>query len=100
MKINAINNQNFEAKKFRLPLKIVKDTESVKANITYASKQTDLPGVYVMEYSNPLAKDLYEKAMNTKNLEEKLNLLEKMGDYKVIDIAEEQKIEKFLDIKL
>ena len=100
MKICAINNQKFEAKKFRLPLKIVKDTESVRTSLNFVSKQTDLPGIYVMEYSNPKAKELYERAQKTTNLEKKLDLLEKMGDYKVINIAEEQTLAQFLNVEL
>ena len=99
MKIYSVNNTNFEskAKNFRLPVKIVKETESVRANLGYFPKQTEFPGVYVREYSNPEAETLFNRAMRSTNLAEKIELLEKMGDYNLANIQHDAEFQEFVN---
>ena len=77
MKINPINDQNFEAKKFRIPVK----TEFVrKDNIVHETR------MIVKEFSNPKAKVLWNKALEENNLSKKMKYLNAMGEYKLVDI--------------
>lgn len=100
MKINAINNTNFEAKKFRLPVRIVKPTTDVSMIDQYAPKETLASGVFVKEYSNPRARKFFNKAMQTDDIDKKLYYLDKMGDYKIVDISLEQQVDKFIKSEL
>ena len=81
MKINAINNQNFEARKFRLPIKFLDFSNPDLMQYAKATKEVNMAKVY----SNPNAKDLYEKAMKTQDAEEKARLLLEMGDYEIVN---------------
>ena len=100
MKINAINNKNFEAKKFRLPVKIVEPTTKGSMTNQYIPKNSTISGNFVKEYSNPNAEKLFNKAMNTKDIDKKLQYLEEMGDYKIINIDLEKNIDKFIKSKI
>ena len=77
MKVNPINNQNFEAKKFRIPVKteIVKDGDFVKAK-----------KLIVREYSNPNAEKLWNKALSATDADIKQKYLTAMGKFKLIDV--------------
>ena len=99
MKINVINNQSFGNKKFRIPVKMVKEnTDPIVAGKQYHPNDVFEKGIFVKEYSNPKAKEYFYKALETTNLDEKFKYLEKMGDYKIIDISAEQKLNKFKEI--
>ena len=97
MKINIINNQNFESKKFRIPVKMIKDnTDPIVAGRQYSPKDVFVKGNFVKEYSNPKAEEYFYKALETSNLDEKFRYLEKMGDYKIVDISSETKLDSFI----
>ena len=89
MKISTINNQIFEAQKFRLPVK-----EAI-----FGPPEFHCTGKvnWVKEYTNPKAKDLYEKAMKTKDLQEKMKLFNQMGEYKLIDLEQETLFDNFIE---
>lgn len=84
MYVKAISSQTFEANKFRLPVK------------TIQTKWGDIPVDCIKEFDNPQAEELYKKAQQNSNLEEKVALLSQIGDYKVIDNSFEKQINKFL----
>lgn len=84
MYVKAISSQTFEAKKFRLPVKIIQ------------TKWGDIPVDCIKEFDNPQAEELYKKAQQNSNLKEKVALLSQMGDYKIIDNSLEKRINKFL----
>lgn len=88
MKINSITGQNFEANKFRLPIKKVQ------------TKWGDFPVDCVKEFSNPKAKELYRLAQQTENLEERAAILSQMGEYRIIDNSAEKTVNRFLNSKL
>lgn len=88
MKINSITNQSFEANKFRIPVKKVQ------------TKWGDIPVDCVKEFDNPKARELYERAQKTENIEERINLLSQMGDYRIIDNSAEKSVNRFLNSKL
>lgn len=94
MNIQSISSVNFEAKKFRLPVKIVKPRKSVNTSEAWVNKDEFVSGNFVREYSNPKAEKYFNKAMASNNIDEKLRYLDKMGDYKIIDIELEQKLKK------
>jgi len=96
MKIQGLNNINFGAKKFRLPVKIVKNTESITAMQPWGYKDEFVSGNFVREYNNPKAEEYFNKAMASNNIDEKMRYLDKMGDYKIIDINLEQQLDKFI----
>ena len=82
MNIQAINAQTFGAKKFRLPVKSAKighpDTGLAEKTVNW-----------VKEYENPNAEALWNQAMKESSFDKKLNLLEAMGDYRLIDLEQE-----------
>lgn len=88
MNIQAINAQNFGAKKFRLPVKsmMVGDIDTG----LFAYKKVSL----VKEYENPNAEALYKQAQKAKNLKEKIRLFDEMGEYRLIDTSLKAKLEK------
>ena len=97
MNIQAINAQTFGAKKFRLP---VKSAIIGHPDAGIAKRKVN----WVKEYENPNAEALYKQAQNTNNLEEKLRLLDEMGEYRLIDIEQEnylarafKEMQKFLN---
>ena len=93
MKINAINNQIFGTKKFRLPVKIVKqNVESARFTDPWVGRDVFVNGNFVREYNNPKAEEFFNKALETDNLEDKIRYLDLMGDYKIINLDLEQKI--------
>ena len=100
MKVNAINNINFDAKKFRLPVRIVKPATSASRLEKSVAKENLVSGVFVREYSNPDAKKFFDKAMMTDDIDKKIYYLDKMGDYKVIDISLEQQVDRFIKSEL
>lgn len=81
------------------PFRIIADS------ITYSHIGTSLvhfkkPSKYVMEYKNPKAKELYEKAQATRDIYEKASLYEQMGHYelKTLNLSEiiREKFNKFI----
>lgn len=88
MKISKINNQSFGDKKFRLPIENIVYTIEGR---TLWSKKTFL----VREYSNPKAKELYEKANQTKNIKDKAKLYIEMGHYEIKEMNFLERIKKF-----
>ena len=97
MKINAINTQNFGNKKFRIPVRMVKENaDPISAVSQYYPKDTFIKGNCVKEYSNPKAEEFFYKALEATNIDETLNYLQMMGD----DISAEQQINKFLESEM
>ena len=84
MRVEKINsntfNQNFNAKKFRVPVKI-----STIDRSGIADRIKKKPGKWVQEYSNPKAEEIYKKAMGTEDLFKSLHLLRSMGAYELKD---------------
>ena len=77
----------------------------VANSIMYSHLGTSLvhfkkPSKYVMEYKNPKAKELYEKAQKTADIKEKVRLLDEMGHYelKSLNLSEiiKEKFNKFV----
>ena len=89
MQINNINSQNFTAKKFRIPIK------STTLNKRGIGKQTKF---LVQEYSNPKAKELWNEALNEKDITKKLDLLNAMGEYKIVDINCNKNLQALMQI--
>ena len=96
MKINVISNQSFKADKFRMPVKIIKRADKVPSGMKFWPHNYQVSGNFVREYSNPNAKELFEKAQNASTIEEKIKYLEEMGDYKIINVENEKVVENFL----
>ena len=97
MRTIAINNINFGNKKFRLPVRIIKqNAESTPYATDSLKKDKEIYGNFVREYDNPKAEELFYKALETTNLEEKFKLLSEMGDYKIVNIEKEQSIDNFM----
>ena len=84
MKINAINNQNFEARKLRLPVKTLDLTNPELINYGRQTKNVNM----VKEYSNPNAKVLYNEAMKSNDIKEKARLFSKMGEFELYDFGD------------
>ena len=78
MRINSIDNQSFESKKFRL---IIGDQMYAHVGTTMTNFKTF--GRYVQEYSNPKAEELYKQAKKTSNIKEKVRLYDEMGHYEL-----------------
>ena len=79
MKIQTINSQtNFNAKNFKI--------KSNKMQYTYTDTgYTFFKNMYwAKEYSNPKAEELYNRAMQTKDLKQKTELFKEMGHYKML----------------
>ena len=95
MHINPVSNQSFEAKPFR----IIADS-AIYSHIGTSFVHFKKPSKYVMEYKNPRAKELYEKAKATRNISEKVALYEQMGHYelKSLNLSEiiREKFNKFI----
>ena len=89
MKICSIPSQNFQARKFRLPVKTV---EWAHPGFSATEKVN-----WVKEFSNPKAEELYKKAMETSDLQEKMKLLDQMGEYRLFDIEREIMFENFIE---
>ena len=89
MRINSIDNQIFQAKKFRLPIKklIIPHLGTIDVNC-------------MKEYDNPNAEMLYKKALQTSDIKEKAELLSQMGDYRILDARIEEIVNKFIKSKL
>ena len=89
MRINQITNQKFEAKNFRQAV-------SNKLYVRVGTKMTSFKtkGKYVKEYSNPHAEELYKKAKQTKDYNERIRLLDQMGDYELIDLNIKENVTK------
>ena len=100
MKIQGINNINFDAKKFRLPVKFVKNTEAVNMMQSSYNIEECVVGNFVREYNNPKAEEYFYKAMNTSDIDKKFHYLDLMGEYRIIDISLEQQVDKFIKSKL
>ena len=84
MKINTINNQNFEAKRLRVTVKNLDLTNPELVEFGRQVKNVNL----LKEYSNPKDKILYNRAMKTNNIREKARLLSKMGDFELYDFGD------------
>ena len=70
------------------PINQVKPFRIVSEKLMYTYIGTSLlhfkkPAKYVMEYKNPRAEEFYKQAQNTRDIFEKAELLEKMGDYEL-----------------
>lgn len=97
MRIRGINNQIFTAKKFRIPVRIVKEnSDPFLLNSRSAKREHLVKGNFVREYDNPKAEEYFYKALNADNVNEKLEYLDLMGEYKLIDIELEQKLDTFM----
>ena len=81
MKINTINNQKFEAKKFRLPIKTV---DLTNPELIALGKQEIKVNWYKV-FENPNAGALYKQAQKTKDWQEKVKLLAEMGHYEIVE---------------
>lgn len=74
-------NQTFEARKFKLPIKEIELTNPYTMACGKGSIKTNLYRVY----ENPNAKILYKQAQNAENWEEKARLYAEMGHYELAD---------------
>ena len=81
MKINAINNTNFEAKKFKLPIKTV---DLTNPELMALGKQ-EVEVNWYRVYENPKAKTLYKQAQKTKDWQERARLYSDMGHYEIVE---------------
>lgn len=75
MRINSIDNQSFGAAKFSLPLRSYKCCHLGEKRIVNQ----------ICQYDNPNAQALFDKAMNEKDINKKMALLEQMGDFHIVD---------------
>lgn len=87
--INGYSSQNFTANKFRIPIKGI--TFSIDGFPVHTEKFEGY-----REYPNPNAEKLYNEAINTKNLAEKIRLFSEMGDYHIVNINTEKLVDKVL----
>ena len=76
MRIIKIVNQSFESQKLRLP---INDIIYTIDGIPLWSKKSNC----VKEYSNPNAKQLYEKAKQSHDIKEVMKLYDEMGHYEI-----------------
>lgn len=81
MNIQAVNNQNFQAKKFRLPVTVIEP----KLKNPFMTRTREV----IYEFSNPQAKSLYHQAQREKSFQRRIELYEDMGGYKIIEPKEE-----------
>ena len=81
MKINAINNQNFEARKFRLPIKTV---DLTNPELMALGKQEVEVNWYKV-FENPKAGVLYKQAQRTQDWQDKARLFAEMGHYEIVE---------------
>lgn len=93
MKVQNINSQNFEAKKFRLPIKKIDFTHPDL--LRYGRSEISVN--YVKEYENPNAKEIYKQAMKIKDPFERAKKLAEMGHYELKDMSLTEKIKKIFD---
>ena len=84
MRIQALNNQNFEARKLRLPVKYLDLTNPDLIEYGRQLKKVNI----IQEYSNPNARKLYSEAKKTSDIKEKMRLLSEMGDYEIYDFGD------------
>lgn len=93
MKVQNIGSQNFEAKKFRVPLK--------KVDLTHPDflkyGRSEISVNYVKEYENPNAEKIYKEAMKIKDPFERGKKLAEMGHYKLIDMSFKERVKRFFD---
>ena len=85
MRVNIVNRQNFEAEKFRIPIK--------NLETKWGFIETDC----YREYDNPRAEELYNLAKKETDLKKKIDLLDAMGDYRIVDKRVEKIVKKFLN---
>ena len=85
MKTQVINNQNFEAKKFR----IIKQP----GGAVFGKELNFMP--YVEEYSNPNAKQLYNQMSEETNLRKRMKLKKELGYPKIKPLNTIEKIKLF-----
>ena len=88
MKIDSINNQTFQASRLRINVK--------RIQTRWGSVSVDC----VKEYENPKAEELYQLAMQTKDIKERIDILSQLGHYKIIENFTEKLINKFLNSRL
>ena len=82
MRVQNINSFNFESKKFRIPVKMIKENvDPIVAGRQYQPNDVFVKGNFVKEYSNPKAEEYFYKALEASNFDEKMQYLEKMGKY-------------------
>ncbi|MCR5266154.1 MAG: hypothetical protein K6E29_06125 [Cyanobacteria bacterium RUI128] len=91
MKTQAINNQSFGIKKFRLPIK------SITYGEPHASYTVKTSENIVREYPNPMAAALYKKANEAESTEEKIRLFDSMGHYRIRNLDAERRLDNILN---
>ena len=97
MRVQNINSFNFESKKFRIPVKMIKENaDPITAGRQYRPNDVFVKGNFVKEYSNPRAEEYFYKALEASNLDEKIQYLKKMGKYKIVDISLEKQKDNFI----
>lgn len=96
MKTGVINNTNFNAQKFRLPVRFVKPNSTASTARQFFPRKNLISGNFVKEYSNPNAELFFNLALETSNFDKKMYYLEQMGEYKLIDISLEQQVDCFI----
>ena len=84
------------------PVSQVKPFRIVADGLTYSHIGTSLvhfkkTAKYVMEYKNPKAEEFYKKAQNTRNMFEKAELLEQMGDYELKSLNFKERLQDIFD---
>ena len=94
MKTQAVNNQSFGTKKFRMPIKAITYGEP---HMGYTVKTSEN---IVKEYSNPLAADLYQKAKKEESIKEKIKLIDSMGHYRIRNLDAEKRLENVFNTLL
>ena len=101
MRIQNINSFNFESKRFRIPVKFIKEnSDPIVAGRQYYPKDVFEKGNFVKEYSNPRAEEYFNKALEATNIDEKIKYLEQMGDYTIVDISKNQQVDDFIDSEI
>lgn len=94
MKVQSISSQNFEAKKFRLPIKnLVDKAESGHEFPKFFKTPVNL----VKEYSNPNAEAIYKEAMSIKDPFKRAEKLSEMGDYEIKDMSWKARLRRLWD---
>ena len=96
MKIQKIDNTNFGARKFRVPVKVERYERGRNNSIDIRT----VSGRWVEEYSNPDAEELFMQAQKTDSISEKLNLLRQMGHPELKDISLQARLKGWYEDKV
>ena len=84
MNVQVIGNQNFEAKKFRVPVRSLDLTNPELIQYGRSIKKVNM----IKEYSNPKAEFLYKQAQKSNNIKEKMRLYAEMGNYELYEFED------------